>query len=307
MSRGKRTAGRLDRQGLDRAFLSMLVLGLLLICLPGWTQEEEEGEFKGVGIQIKLKGAWTMFAGGDIDEGTAGMYDRQAAEIVSAGFELGTNDKKPFHNGYELTGDIVYYFTPRIGVGMGGSLIRAHQESTLLFHWPDSPYDYRLTGLPEIKVLSLRLGLFTMIPLNRLLAISFRVGPEYYFADFHYGGSTTTPYYASSIVQRVEARQLGLHGGLGLEIRMNRRLAFCIEVLGRYAKISGFEGQELIYEWSGGQSTDVQDQGTLYYFEGEEYPRLDIPSAEAPGGQGAREAVLDLSGFSLQVGLNFKF
>jgi len=307
MSRGKRTARKPGCQSLDKAFLLRLVIGLLLICLCGWAQEEEEEEFKGVGIQVKLKGAWTTFAGGDIDEGTAGMYDRQAAEIVSAGFELGTNDKKPFHNGYELTGDVVYYFTSRIGLGVGASLIRAHQESTLLFHWPDSLYDYRLTGLPETKVLSLRLGLFYTIPLNRLLAISVRVGPEYYFVDFQHGGSTTTPNYANSIVQRVDARQLGLHGGLGLEIRMNRRLAFCIEVLGRYARISGFDGQELIYEWSGGQSTDVQDQGTLYFFEGEEFPRLDIPSAGAPGGQGSREAVFDLSGFSLQAGLNFRF
>jgi hypothetical protein len=271
-------------QGLDKSILSLLVLGLLLVCLPTWAQEEEEEEFKGVGIHIKLRGAWVRFLGGDIDKGTAGMYDRQVAEIASAGFELGRNDKNSFHNGYELTGDIVYYFTPRIGLGVGGSLIRAHQESWLLFHWPSSPYDYRLMGLPEIKILSFRLGLF-----------------------YRYGGNVTTPYSASSLTHRTDARQLGIHGGLGLEIRMNRRLAFIIEALGRYAKISGFKGKEETYEWSGYSSSTVEEHGTLFFIEGEGYPRLDIPPAGASGDQGAREAVLNFSGFSLRAGLNFKF
>jgi hypothetical protein len=284
-----------------------VVLGLLLISLPGRAQEEEEEEFKGVGIHLKLRGAWVAFSGGDIDKGTAGMYDRQVAEIVSAGFELGKNVKKSFRTGYELTGDIVYYITPRIGIGVGGSLVRAHQQSVLLFHWPGSPYDYRMMGLPEIKILSLRLGVFYVIPLNRLLAISVSAGPEYYFADYKYGGNSTTPYSAYSLTHRAKARQLGIHGGLGLEIRMNQRLAFIIEALGRYAKISGFEGKEETYQWSGGYSSTVEEHGIIFFIEGEEYPRLDIPSAGAPGGQGARKAVLDLTGVSLQAGLNFKF
>jgi hypothetical protein len=260
-----------------------------------------------VGIHVKLRGAWVAFEGGDIDRGTAGMYDRQVAEIASAGFELAANGKKPFRTGYEMTGDIIYYFTPRIGIGVGGSLVRAHQESSLLFHWPGSPYEYRLMSLPEIKILSIRLGLFYAIPLNRLVTICVSVGPEYYFADYKYGGNLTTPYSASSLTHRAEARQLGIQGGFGLEIRMNQRLAFIIEAFLRYAKISGFEGKEETYEWSGGHSSTVEHNGIILFIEGEQYPRLDIPSAGGPGGQGAREAVFDLSGGSIQAGLNFKF
>ena len=293
--------------GLNRVVVLLVFLGLFLICLPGLAQEEEEEEFKGVGIHVKLRGAWVTFLGGDIDKGTAGMYDRQIAEITSAGFEVGKNGQKSFRTGYEVTGDLVYYFTPRIGIGVGGSLVRGHQESSLLFHWPGSSYEYRLLGLPEIKILSLRLGLFYAIPLNRLLTICVSAGPEYHFADYKYGGNVTTPYSASSLTHRADARQLGLQGSLGLEIRMNERLAFVIEVLGRYAKISGFEGKEETYEWSGGHSSTVDEQGIIYFIEGEEYPRLDIPAAGAPGGQNARKAVFDLSGASLQAGLNFKF
>jgi len=307
MPRHQISVKRRGSLGLDKAVLLLPMLGLLLICLPGRAQEEEEEEFKGVGIHLKLRGAWVTFSGGDIDKGTAGIYDQQVAEITSVGFELGENGKKPFRTGYELTGDIVYHFTPSIGIGVGGGLVRAHQQSSLLFHWPDSPYEYRLMSLPEIKILSLRLGLFYVIPLNRLLTICLSAGPEYYFADYKYGGNLTTPYSASSLTHRAKARQLGVQGSLGLEIRMNRRLAFVIEALGRYAKISGFEGKEETYEWSGGHSSTVDEQGIIFFIEGEEYPRLDIPSAGAPGGQGGRKAVFDLSGVSLQAGLNFKF
>ena len=307
MPKDQRDKRRPGTAGLNIAAALFVFLGLLFICLPGRAQDEEDEEFKGVGIHLKLRGAWVTFSGGDIDKGTAGMYDQQVAEIASAGFELGTNGKKSFRTGYELTGDIVYYFTPRIGIGVGGSLVRAHQESSLLFHWPDSPYEYRLMSLPEIKILSIRLGLFYAIPLNRLLTICVSAGPEYFFADYKYGGNLTTPYSASSLTHRTKARQLGIQGGLDLEIRMNQRLAFIIEAFGRYAKISGFEGKEETYQWSGGHSSTVEDHGIIFFIEGEEYPRLDIPSAGEPGGQGVRKAVFDLTGVSLQAGLNFKF
>lgn len=309
MRKLKMTTGKRGRNVCDTMILLSLFLGLLLVCLPGWTQEEdeEEGEFRGLGLHIKLRGAWVIFAGGDIDKGTAGYYDRQIQEILSAGFVLGENDKKSFRDGYELAGDIVYYLTSRIGLGAGGSLVRGHQESAALFHWAGSTFDYRMSSLPEIKIISIRLGVYYLIPVNRLLAISVSAGPEYHIADFEYGGSLTTPYYGGSLVQSADSRMLGLQGGIALEIRMNRRLAFCLEALGRYAKISGFEGKEAAYEWAGGHSVTVQDEGALSYTEEGGYPHLDISSAGDPGGQNTGKAVFDFSGVSLRAGLNFKF
>jgi hypothetical protein len=162
-------------------------------------------------------------------------------------------------------------------------------------------------GLPDIKIYSLRLGLFYAIPLGRLLTVCVSAGPEHHWTAYKYGGNISTPYFAGSLTHRTKARQLGIFGGLGLEIRMNRRLAFIVEALGRYAKISGFEGKEETYEWSGGSSTTVEDHGALLFIEGEEFPRLDIPSAGVPGAQVGSKAVLDFSGVSLQAGLNFKF
>jgi hypothetical protein len=167
--------------------------------------------------------------------------------------------------------------------------------------------NYTMVGAPKMDILSLRLGLFYTLPLSRLLTVCLNAGPAHYFADFQYGRSFNTTTDTDSLLQKVKARDWGLEGGVGLEIRMNQRLAFILEAQGRYAKISGFEGKEEIYRVIGGPVSSTVENGTLLYVEGEEHPRLDIFPAGPPAGITAKQAVLNLTGLSLQAGLNFKF
>ena len=293
--------------GLNKEVLLLLFLGLLLISLPGWAQDEEEEEFKGVGIHLKLRGAWVTFSGGDLERGTAGMYDQAAANIIDSGFELVSSEKKSLRSGSEFSGDIVYYFTPKLGLGIGGGWLRTRRNSIFRFGEPGAMVNYTMVGAPKIDILSLRLGLFYTLPLNRLLAVCLNAGPAYYFAHFQFGRSFMTPSDTDSILQNVKARGWGLEGGIGLEIRMNQRLAFVLEAQGRYAKISGFEGKEEIYKVIGGPVFTAVENGTLFYVEGEKHPRLDVFPGGPPAGVTARKAGLDLTGVSLQAGLNFKF
>jgi hypothetical protein len=293
--------------GLDRTAL-VLFLGLLLIYLPGRAQDEEEEEFKGVGIHVRLRGAWAMFSGGDLEKGTSGRYDRIVGELSASGFELTEKVKKSFSSGYEMGGDIAYYITPSVGVGFGGSFVGGHMESSVLFHWPGDLLDYRMTSLPELKVYSLRLGLFLSLPLNRLLTVCASAGPAWHFVEFRYTGDLiVSGGYENALHQEGKASHWGVQGALGLEIRMNRRLAFIIEAQGRYAKISGFEGKERTYQWENFETRAVDEDGTLYFIEGEDYPRLDIIQGQPAGDLQARKAVFNFSGLSLAAGLNFKF
>lgn len=292
---------------LDAPLLLLLVLGLALISLPGRAQEEEEGEFKGVGIQLRLTGGLAMFDGGDLETGTAGRYDQILSELISYGLEISRPQKNPFHNGFEMGGDIVYFFTPRLGVGLGGGLMKAHAENKIMFNWPGSPYDYSMSGVSDMNVLSLRLGLFLSLPLNRLLTFCASAGPVWYFPEFRYTGDAIVIGTEDSLHQEAKANHLGVQGCLGLEFRMNRRLSFILQAQGRYAKISGFEGTERTFHWEGGQSQTVNEDGTLYYLEGDKYPRLDIIPGQPDSALRARKAELDLTGLSLIGGFNFKF
>jgi hypothetical protein len=248
-----------------------------------------------------------MFAGGDLETGTAGRYDRILGELSASGLEISRQVKKPFRSGYEMGGDIVYYFTPSLGAGLGGNILRGHVESSIMFNWPGSLLDYSMTSVPELKVLSLRLGLFLSLPLNHLLTFCASAGPAWYFSEFRYTGDSIVLGDEDSLHQEAKASHWGVQGSLGLEIRMNRRLAFIIEAQGRYAKISGFKGTERTFTWQGGQSKTVDEEGTLYLVEGEDYPRLDIIPGQPDNALQARKAVLDFSGLSLTAGLNFKF
>jgi hypothetical protein len=308
MSRHYKALKIIKFKGLDKGVLFFLALGLALICLPGWAQDEEvEEEFKGVGIHLRLRGAWTMFSGGDLKKGTSGMYDQGAADLIDSGFAVVSSDKESLDSGYEITGDLVYYLSPKFGLGIGGGWLRARRESIFRFSVPGSLLNYTMVSAPKLGVTSIRLGVFYALPLNRLLTVYLNAGPAYYFVSFQYGGNIVTPADQDSILQDVRARSLGFEGGVGLEIRMNQRLAFIIEAQGRYAKVSGFEGKESIYRVIGGPVFSAVENGTLFYVEGDGFQRLDIFPGGPPAGVIAKEAELDLTGVSLQAGLNFKF
>lgn len=294
-------------RGLNRSVPFILVLGIFLACLPGRAQEEEEEEFRGVGIHLRLYGAWVTFSGGDLKEGIAGMYDRASADLSASGFELREKEMNPFTSGYELGGDIVYWFTPRVGVGFGGGLVRQDKWNSILFSWPGMMGEYRMTGVPQLKAYSLRAGLFLSFPLNRRLTFCASAGPSWFSVEFRYTGQVQTPVIIDSIHQEAKASHWGVQGGIGLEIRMNRRLSFILAAMGRYATISSFEGMEVTDYWENSRSVTVYESGTLYLIEGEEYPRLDVIQGPLPDDLRARKAEFDFSGLSFQAGLTFKF
>jgi hypothetical protein len=293
--------------GFKVALFLFLLLGILLSGLPAQEEDEEVVEFKGVGIHVRVNGGYTLLSGGDFNTGIKGMYGWGRQSIVSAGFALGESDERPLRSGYEFGGDIVYYFAGRLGIGLGGSLARVNKINKQLFNYAAGPFDYAMRLVPQIDILSFRLGLFYALPINRLLTVCFNVGPAYYSVDYKYTGNIQEANYTYGLSQRAKANGWGVQGGIGLEIRMNQRLGFIIEAQGRYAKISGFDGEEELYEYLGGPVSKSGKNGTLYYLEEEGYPRLGIFPEAPVEGFSSREAVFDFTGVSFRAGLNFKF
>jgi len=303
-----RKAGRTARRTGFRVALSLfLLLGILLSGLPAQEEDEDVVEFKGVGIHVRLGGGYTLLSGGDFKTGIQGMYEWGRQSIVSAGLTLGESDERPLSSGYELGGDIVYYFAGRLGIGAGGTLARVNKTNEQLFSYGADPHDWAMRAVPQIDILSFRLGLFYSLPINRLLTVCLNVGPAYYSVDYKYSGSIQEANYTYGLSQMAKAKDWGIQGGIGLEIRMNQRMGFIIEAQGRYAKISGFDGEEELYEYLGGPVSKSGKNGTLYYVEEEGYPRLEIFPEAPVEGFNSREAVFDFTGVSFRAGLNFKF
>jgi hypothetical protein len=284
-----------------------LLLGISLSGLPAQEEDEEEVVFKGVGLHVRLGGGYSLLSGGDFKTGIQGMYDQSCQLISSAGFTLGKSDERPLNSGYELGGDLVYYFAGRFGIGAGGTLTRVNKINEQLFRYGTVLLDHALRIVPRTDIITLRVGAFYAIPLNRLVTVCLNAGPALYAVDFGCSWSYEMGGYAYQVSQTVKAKGWGAQGGIGLEIRMNARLAFILEAQARYARISGFEGTERLYEYIGGQSSTSDTTGTLYYLKKEGFPRLEVFSEAPATGLDGDEAVFDFSGISLRAGLNFKF
>lgn len=165
----------------------------------------------------------------------------------------------------------------------------------------------RHRSVPEIRVFPIKLGLFFSLPIHQTFSLSFNGGTALYLTEYSY---VLVPYWEdlNQIRQKANAKALGFHGGIGLEVKLNRRAAFLIEGQGRYAEISNFKGEETKYRWvPPGEELILKEKGTLYYLEEEKFPYLAFHE-EAPSGlKASNKATFDLSGFCIRVGLIYKF
>jgi len=281
--------------------------------------EEVPEQFKGIGLRVKLTGGLGYFLGGDIGRGIKGMYDQKTDFLSSQGFFL-EGDPKSFHGDFEFTSDIIIDITPNLGIGFGSGYLRANSPSTLTFYKEALVYILEeMASVLEIGVIPLRVGLFYSIPIHRLFNISLNGGTGIYLAKYSYSlgstwyGSGSTWEDINEIGHVANATGLGFHGGIGLELNLNRRAVFLIECQGRYAKFGHFKGTETILEWGALGPAGYRNffttvkEGSLYYLEDKNYPRLVISKEKPSGFNSVKKANFDFSGFSIRAGIKIRF
>jgi hypothetical protein len=277
--------------------------------------EEESGPFEGLNISIKFTIGLNYFSGGDISKGTQGIYDSTAAYISSFGLEE-FRKFKPFHIGYEISGDIIYHITPNLGVGLGSGFFFSGNKSTAYFHSYDDVDTMffgnasYLDSTPKIEAVPIRLGIYLTLPLDKTFNLCLNTGPSLYLINYTYILRSEPPYYQATI-HEAKSHGFGVQGGIGIDFKLNSRTIFFIQGQGRYAKITNLRGNILeknfysLNEFGEPPSTKVE--GVFYYLTGNEYPSLTIFDEDTPINDRARKAVFDFSGFIIQTGISVKF
>jgi hypothetical protein len=268
-------------------------------------EEEEEKGYRPIGLSLKITGNWSSFSSGDIDTGSAGMFDQVRDYVTSLGYTVQSQKKLTFHSGYGFAGEIIYDLNPRLGIGLKVGRFHAYKQSTLQYSGAVPP-SWGMGSIPDIGSTSLELELRYTLPLHRVLAVVLSGGPEIHFVKFKYARNFKLPSLEESIDQRADASGLGFQGSLGLEVSLNPRLALVLEGQGRYARITNFKGEERFYHWENFQSSDSQESGFLYFIQEGNYPGLAILPQEPSAGS-AERAVFDFTGVGFSVGLRFKF
>jgi opacity protein-like surface antigen len=213
--------------------------------------------------------------------------------------------------------------SPKIAVGIATSgAIRRKNESSLIYTYIGAPGSQvtALTYKPEVKAqMPIRLGIYYTLPYGRKASFFFNAAIGYYsgkisdylkyeVTDPSGGYGWTTRYNETE-----RKSSLGFHSGFGVEYSLMRNLALVVETQGRYVKIKGFKARAR-YDYAYSMPSEVA--GTLYYFTkwvlgiGVRYADLVVwekpPDITIYSPADIRKAILDLSGFSLRVGIRIK-
>ena len=152
------------------------------------------------------------------------------------------------------------------------------------------------------------LKLYYDLPLLSWLGLNINGGPAFHLVKYDYSLSYRTTAVSYTYSQSAEAAGLGFYGGLGLTFRINPRTIFFVEAQGRYAKFASLKGSEkTIFSNPPNFVVITETAGSVYYIEGDKYPKLEVFPDEASVGPGVRKAVLNLSGIGLMGGVMIRF
>jgi hypothetical protein len=269
--------------------------------------EEDPEFFEGIGLTVRLTGGPSFFGGGDFRKGERGFYDAASDLVAASGFVMDRRFKE-FNSGFEASADIVYSFTPKIGLGIGFGYMNLSEHNLLVFHSPGGFENNQVGTSPKIRAYPVRLGVFYNIPISRLFNLTLNSGAAFYFAKYIFLRASNW-YPIDLINQKASATGIGFHGGISFEVNFHPRAALILEGRGRYAKISGFTGNSYIKRSIDPPKLieDIEEKGTLYYLEGDGPPLLAFSEQKPTDYKTVREALLDLSGFVFQAGLKVKF
>jgi hypothetical protein len=263
-------------------------------------------------VGLKLRGGASYILADDINEGTQGFDSiwKHEFSYPGAGIE---GELNPFHIVYDFEGNIVFYVFPNVGIGFGSGYLFGNQNNEMLLTLPTGEGPWVIKS--ELKVIPIKAGLYFLIPLGGGSYFTLDAGAGWYNVNYnwYWRGEDGSGYWAE-MNQEASAQDIGYHAGLGFEIGLGPHFAFLIEGRARYAEICGFEGT-LEYKDSDGDS-DL-DEGKLYYWRetvfSEKFTFVFINETDEPSFTGlssaeyAREAFVDLTGFSLQAGLKIRF
>jgi len=268
---------------------------------------EKRQSFK-PGFSIKLTAGGGYVAIGDMNKHLDSMNNKYipgtSVSDVSGKIEKLNN----LSNDWEL--ELKIDGSPRIGFGIAASFFHRRNQSSIYAYQPEFGRGYEMIFEPEIKVIMpFGLNLYYSIYSGSRLNVFINSGIGWYLGKMTENKINNAIYPLGSV--RLGSRywevennfSLGFRGGVGFEYSLIKNLALVVELQGRYIRIGNLEGTVKY----GGLAT--VEQGTLHFIERGDYYDLNIPQPYRIFNEIEyieRNAVLDLSGFLLRIGIKIK-
>jgi hypothetical protein len=303
----------------------MIILLLLLASLMFLTRTLQAGEKENFKprFSIKLTFGRSYLSIGDFNKYLESIND--VSDLYT--WESVTGEIKELNNyTYDWEGELRIDISRRFAVGLStsGSIHRKNESYLYLSRKVlDEEYIDIVFTKPEVKVwMPVKLGVYFNFLYTSKLKVFSTLGLGYYSASIseYKKIEEVDPYGDTDWAWRNweinHKGKLSFIGGIGMEYYLTKNLALVVEAQGMYAKIKNLKGS-MQKEQKREEGRISKKNGTLYYFIfNDEYfwdaPHIDIEiREESPEYQYGyvdtyRKASMDLSGFSLRVGIIIK-
>jgi hypothetical protein len=194
-----------------------LTTGLLIVALMSFAAPSSAADGR---FAIRLSGGLGYLSLAEMNNGLRGVLNDIWASFQGDLTSASTyNDLKM---GTNFAVDVIYYLSPKIGIGVGTEFIRGRKTS--MYSWT-GPRAGSVSAEPLLTAMPLKAGLFFKLPLSGRLNFTADIGAGYYRTslDNTYAWEVTGIVPLTTERFKVSAWRPGFHGGIGLEYALGGR------------------------------------------------------------------------------------
>ncbi|MCX6559682.1 MAG: hypothetical protein NTZ26_04140 [Candidatus Aminicenantes bacterium] len=270
-----------------------------------WTSPDEA--FRGTGFVFRFSGGIGTLGGGDLLTGISDRFQTQIEQLLALDYTPLDPSDYSFKIRTSFSGEMLYHFTPRFGLGLGAAVAYAHTfgESVFTKYFP---IENKAVVEPNIRTMAYFATAAYLLPINKLLSVRFSGGPMWVQTKYSFHGMTPAAEIQTDFIQRADGSGFGAQAGIALELNLNERAALYLEVSGRAGTIRNFQGTQTTSTVLANHMAYEDDvAGNLYAVETDGKTLLMIlpdPSL-APGPY--REAGYNLTGVDARFGFRIRF
>jgi len=257
------------------------------------------------GFSLRLAGGASYLTGGDLNRAIQSQNEYYQAQFTSV-----TGEFQKLNFGLDFDAELVLNLGPSLGVGVGAGFLRASRESTI----EPSLGSVGLTKViqPSVSVIPVTLSAHYWLALGPRLNLHLSAGPALYVSFFKFREQYDLPILIIDTDLNYSPKPavaFGFQGVMGLELGLGGSFWLTVDVEGRFASVTGLNGDWTETGHSFGASFTTSGVGSLWSYEDEADGRTFIfyqVSSRPPSGtnlSNIRNASVSLSGVGARLGL----
>jgi hypothetical protein len=269
------------------------------------------------GLRLSGGGSFFLFGRNDINrhfQGTNDLWDGMASVYPTA---VISGEFKEMKTGMNFCGEFFFNFTPQIGIGLGVGMIQTGgKESGVRLEEAGNSFELKAT--PKISAIPILFTAYFGIPIGNIMDIVAHAGGGFYLGTVQYDNlfylSESGSWLQVETIWRTKSSAFGFHSGLGFAFHLSRFMDLVLDISGRIVNFKDLTSDADLTLTSNIMPTESETDNDqiLWFYEDERdgiwYPQVELndtkPSASYM--RNVEEAVVGLSGLSLQLGIKLK-